>query len=239
MAQKGVPKAAGRDSDPRVFGVDELEGKSNYVSQDFETSRRATPIPGTITNRAAFVNFHPPLRFEPNVGQSAKNVRFLARGKGFTLLLGPTEATLFLQDYVSTSPKTAATQKLELGTGTHNSAQPIRTKQAEFHSARCGTRETTLHASPKMSAHWPVNECNRDVSTVMLHCRRSSGRTTSAEYTNRSASRATEAGTARSHQELSGATGVTSRQLARGAARAVFPRSSATDPPSHLCSGSG
>jgi hypothetical protein len=50
---------------------------ASHVSQDFETSRRATPMPGTITNSAAFVNFYPPLRFEPNVGQSAKNVRFL------------------------------------------------------------------------------------------------------------------------------------------------------------------
>ncbi len=39
-----------------------------------------------------------PLSFEPNMGQSAKQVEFLSRGKGHTLFLTPSEAVLSLRD---------------------------------------------------------------------------------------------------------------------------------------------
>ena len=38
-----------------------------------------------------------PLRFEPNVGQAAAPVEYVARGVGYTLLLGPNEAALALR----------------------------------------------------------------------------------------------------------------------------------------------
>ncbi len=38
-----------------------------------------------------------PLRFEQNQGQTDSNVKFLARGKGYTLFLTPTEAVFSLQ----------------------------------------------------------------------------------------------------------------------------------------------
>ncbi len=44
--------------------------------------------------RISFVNL--PLSFEPNQGQTAGEVDFLARGRGYTLFLTPTEAVLSL-----------------------------------------------------------------------------------------------------------------------------------------------
>jgi len=39
---------------------------------------------------------HAPLAFEPNFGQSADGIRYLARGRGYTLLLDASGATLQL-----------------------------------------------------------------------------------------------------------------------------------------------
>jgi hypothetical protein len=59
------------------------------------------------------------------------------------------------------------------------------------------------------------------------------------EYTNCSTPPVMKAGIADSPLEGCGTTGVRSRQRARGETRAGSTRSSATDSPSHLCSGSG
>src|SRR5215467_2355428 len=39
-----------------------------------------------------------PLSFEPNLGQSNEQVKFLSRGKGYTLFLTPDEAVFSLRD---------------------------------------------------------------------------------------------------------------------------------------------
>src|SRR5262245_29983630 len=39
-----------------------------------------------------------PLHFEPNLGQSAKQVKFLSRGQGYTLFLTPNEAVFSLRN---------------------------------------------------------------------------------------------------------------------------------------------
>ena len=41
-----------------------------------------------------------PFAFEANTGQTAKEVKFLARGSGYTLFLTPTEAVLSLRESV-------------------------------------------------------------------------------------------------------------------------------------------
>ena len=46
-----------------------------------------------------------PLRFEPNLGQSDAQVRFLARGSGYSLFLTPTEAVLALSRAVAPEPE--------------------------------------------------------------------------------------------------------------------------------------
>ena len=59
----------------------------------------ATPLhpPVAATTSALRNRFaHQPLAFEPNVGQSRPGVKYLARGRGYTLLLSATSATLRL-----------------------------------------------------------------------------------------------------------------------------------------------
>ena len=46
-----------------------------------------------------------PLHFEINHGQVNKSVKFLSRGKGYTLFLTSTEAVLVLKEEKSTDPK--------------------------------------------------------------------------------------------------------------------------------------
>jgi hypothetical protein len=56
------------------------------------SKRAAQPTAGTV--RAAYARL--PLSFERNDGQAAAGVDFLARGRGYTLLVSPTEAALAL-----------------------------------------------------------------------------------------------------------------------------------------------
>ena len=57
-----------------------------------------------MTTTEAYGNL--PLSFEPNLGQSADQVKFLSRGKGYTLFLTPSEAVFSLRS--SSEKKTAA-----------------------------------------------------------------------------------------------------------------------------------
>jgi len=54
-----------------------------------------------------------PLHFEANQGQTHQDVRFLARGAGYSLFLTPTEAALTLTKQVSPARKPAAHGKSE------------------------------------------------------------------------------------------------------------------------------
>jgi Beta-propeller repeat len=67
--------------------------------------QRTAPPAQTARVVASYGNL--PLHFEPNQGQSAATVRFLARGPGYTLFLTPTEALLRLRPATAPTTDTA------------------------------------------------------------------------------------------------------------------------------------
>src|SRR4051812_39180015 len=66
--------------------------------QKAETSSTGYSKPATTTRRHLIENLGKiPLGFEINQGQAEKNVRFLSRGRGYSLLLGRNEVVLGLK----------------------------------------------------------------------------------------------------------------------------------------------
>src|SRR6266487_4391398 len=61
------------------------------------TAQLASADPSLVRNEANREFYRLPMQFEPNVGQAAEAVKFLARGPGYTLLLTPAETVLSLQ----------------------------------------------------------------------------------------------------------------------------------------------
>src|SRR5260370_27675400 len=59
------------------------------------------------------------LMFEPNVGQTAPQVKFVARGSGYSLYLTPAEAVLTFQDHVKKSHRKLPTLNSELLTSSN------------------------------------------------------------------------------------------------------------------------
>ena len=53
-----------------------------------------------------------PLRFEANVGQSAKTVKFLTRGSGYTVFLTPAEAVFSLRSETNKTPRSVLRMKM-------------------------------------------------------------------------------------------------------------------------------
>lgn len=64
-----------------------------------------SPLPApTFTHRPVLTQMHGmPLQFEANHGQVDDQVKFLARGKGYTLFLTPTESVMVLQQQATTA----------------------------------------------------------------------------------------------------------------------------------------
>jgi hypothetical protein len=60
------------------------------------TALAGPAAPATLDKRVAVTHEQLPMSFEANQGQADPDVRFLARGSGYTLLLSPTEAALGL-----------------------------------------------------------------------------------------------------------------------------------------------
>src|SRR5215212_3658889 len=56
-----------------------------------------------------------PLRFEPNMGQSDKQVNFLSRGNGYTVFLTPAEAVFSLRRAEKTKANTAVVRMKFVG----------------------------------------------------------------------------------------------------------------------------
>lgn len=63
-------------------------------------------VPADIADRARAAYGNLPLTFEPNVGQAAQGVGFVARGHGYSLTLAPTEAALALAGPLGAAPAT-------------------------------------------------------------------------------------------------------------------------------------
>jgi len=55
-----------------------------------------------------------PLHFQPNVGQAAEQIKFLSRGKGYTLLLAPDGAVLELQNQTKIKDEQPKTERLKM-----------------------------------------------------------------------------------------------------------------------------
>lgn len=70
---------------------------------------RPLPLPGIVPAVSAPSGYSAlPLAFERNAGQAAEEVRFVARGPGYTLLLSPAQATLRLTQHQATTGAGAA-----------------------------------------------------------------------------------------------------------------------------------
>src|SRR5437879_6275945 len=62
-----------------------------------------------------------PLRFEPNLGQAGPEVRYIARGSGYMLLLGGQEAVMVLP---SDSPSPSQVRMKLVGAASTSASQP-------------------------------------------------------------------------------------------------------------------
>jgi hypothetical protein len=72
-----------------------------------------SPVPATVSKpQIAATMMGMPLQFEANHGQVDDQVKFLARGKGYTLFLTPTESVMVLQQREATGQKNALTGNL-------------------------------------------------------------------------------------------------------------------------------
>lgn len=72
------------------------------------------------TPHITYANF--PLHFEPNQGQTAEQVNFLARGSGYTLFLTPTEAMLTLRQQAGAAEQRG--ERREEGRSTCSACNP-------------------------------------------------------------------------------------------------------------------
>jgi len=79
------------------------------VRPEFEVleTRRLLSAIGSASPPVLDAYAHNPLSFEPNMGQTAAQVQFLARGQGYALYLTPDEAVLSLQKSSGSSSPTA------------------------------------------------------------------------------------------------------------------------------------
>ena len=59
-----------------------------------------------------------PLRFEPNRGQAGPHVSFVARARGYTMFLSPTEAVIKLRHEGVASPQAGASRQIERSAAT-------------------------------------------------------------------------------------------------------------------------
>jgi hypothetical protein len=107
------PEAASTDMPPAARAsagtTDEAHPNQLGRSSRTETVPVPPPKPEEVTQvRVSEAYGKLPLHFEANQGQTDQQVQFLARGRGYTLFLTPTEAVLALQKppAAQTSPRT-------------------------------------------------------------------------------------------------------------------------------------
>ncbi len=81
------------------------------ILSNWEAAAAVPPGPpsSTASQRVTATMMGMPLQFEANHGQVDQQVKFLARGKGYTLFLTPTESVMVLQQREATAEKDALT----------------------------------------------------------------------------------------------------------------------------------
>jgi len=80
-------------------------GRTNDPSAKAPAAAKAPKVSAEAQSRVKDAYRHLPLRFEPNLGQSDSQVKFLSRGSGYTLFLSHDQAVLSLQRPGAVTPQ--------------------------------------------------------------------------------------------------------------------------------------
>jgi hypothetical protein len=117
------------------------------------SSTFANPNPPTAANYAKL-----PMSFEPNRGQADFQVKFLARGSGYTLLLSPTEADLALRSSPSRVYGEAGELAASAPGNTQKTANPFAALRLRFLGANASAEIEGFDEQPGVSNYYVGND---------------------------------------------------------------------------------